>query len=57
MLVVFLLAVGMTALIVAMDFGLGFVQKTRQKIVAVNLAREGVEAIMNIRDSNRNLRA
>jgi Tfp pilus assembly protein PilV len=40
LLIVFLLAVGMTSLILAMNYGMGFVQKTRQKIVAVNLARE-----------------
>lgn len=57
LLIVFLLSVGMTALIVAMNFGTGFVQKTRQKIIAVNLAREGMEQVMNIRDTNRNIRA
>ena len=55
LLIIFLLSVGMTALIVAVNFGTGFVQKTRQKIIAVNLAREGMEQVMQIRDSNRNI--
>jgi len=55
LLIVFLLAVGLTTLILAMNYWLGFTQQTRQKIIAVNLARESMEAIYNIRDTNWNL--
>ncbi len=34
-----------------------YLQKIRQKIIAINLAREGVEQVMNIRNTNRQKRA
>lgn len=34
-----------------------YVQKTRQKVIALNLAREGMEAVYQIRDTNRTRRA
>lgn len=30
-----------------------YIQKSREKIIAINLAREGMEQIINIRDTNR----
>lgn len=34
-----------------------YLQKTRQKIIAINLAREGIEQVINIRNTNRQKRA
>lgn len=55
LIIVFLLSVGLSGIILAMTHGMSFVQKTRQKVIAVNLAREGIEQVYNIRDTNRNL--
>lgn len=39
------------------QFGVGFVEKSRQEIIAINLAREGMEIVYQIRDTNRRRRA
>lgn len=40
-----------------LTYGLNYVQKSRQRIIAINLAREGMESIYQIRDTNRQRRA
>jgi len=38
--VVFLLSIGILGLLTALNRGMKFVQKTRERVIAVNLARE-----------------
>jgi len=51
--VIFVLTVGVTWMIFALNKGMTFIQTTRQRVVAVNLAREWMEWVYNIRDTNR----
>jgi len=51
--VVFVISVGILGLVYGLSKGYDYVQSTRQKIIAINLSREGMEAIYNIRDTNR----
>ncbi|MFA7298679.1 MAG: hypothetical protein WC010_03485 [Candidatus Absconditabacterales bacterium] len=55
--VVIVISVGLLSVVVVLTNGMKYVQKTRQKVVALNLAREGMEAIYQIRDTNRTRRA
>jgi type II secretory pathway pseudopilin PulG len=55
--IVVVISIGMMAIISLLTYGLGYVQKSRQKIIAINLAREGIESIYQIRDTNRQRRA
>jgi len=57
MIVVYLVSVGILWLIVALNKGLWFVQQTREKVLSVNLAKEWMEQMFNIRDTNRVRRA
>ena len=50
--VLVILSVGILWAVEVIKYGLNFVDKTRKKIIAINLAREGVEAVYNIRDTN-----
>ncbi len=52
LLVVIVVSVGLMSVIVALTNGIKYVQKTRQRVIAINLAREGMEAIYQIRDTN-----
>jgi len=55
--IVVVISVGLLSVIVVLTNGMKYVQKTRQKVVALNLAREWMEAIYQIRDTNRMRRA
>jgi len=50
--VIVVISVGLLSVVVVLTNGMNYVQKTRQKVVALNLAREGIEAIYHIRDTN-----
>jgi len=54
---IFLLSVWVMWVLMALTGGMDFVQKTRERVIAINLAREWMEAVYNIRDTNRQLRA
>jgi hypothetical protein len=41
------------AVIVTLTNGVKYVQKTRQRVIAINLAREWMEAVYQMRDTNR----
>lgn len=48
----FILAIGITAALSLVGYVSSITASTKNKIIATNLAREGVEAVRNIRDSN-----
>lgn len=52
LLMVIIISIGILAIIVALNNGLSFMQKTRERTIAVNLAREWMEAMFQIRDTN-----
>jgi Tfp pilus assembly protein PilV len=47
-----IISVGLLSVLVALTRGMTYVQKTRQKVVALALAKEGMEAVYHIRDTN-----
>jgi len=51
--VVIAVSIGLMAVLTAVDFALRNVQSVRQKVIAINLAREWLEWIYQIRDTNR----
>lgn len=53
LLTIVILGVSLAAIIAALNNGMSFIQKTRERTIAINLAREGIEAMYQIRDSNR----
>ena len=55
--IIVVVSVGLLSVLVVLSDGMKYVQKTRQKVVALNLAREWMEAIYQIRDTNRTRRA
>jgi len=55
--VIVVISVGLLSVVVVLTNGMKYVQKTRQKVVALNLAREWMEAVYQIRDTNRTRRA
>lgn len=55
--VVLLISGGLLTVVDALKNSSIYLQKTRQKIIAINLAREGMEQVMNIRNTNRQKRA
>lgn len=57
LLMVIVMGVSLAAIIVSLNNGMNFMQKTREKTIAINLAREGIEAVYQIRDTNRYRRA
>jgi len=57
LLMVIVIGVSLSAIIVSLNNGMSFMQKTREKTIAINLAREGIEAMYQIRDTNRYRRA
>ena len=57
LLMVVIIGVSLSAIIVSLNNGMSFMQKTREKTIAINLAREGIEAMYQIRDTNRYRRA
>jgi hypothetical protein len=54
---VIIISVGLVAIIVTLNNGMSFIQKTRERTIAINLAREGIEAMYQIRDTNWHRRA
>jgi len=50
--IVVVISIWLLSVVVALTNGMKYVQKTRQKVVALNLAREWMEAIYQIRDTN-----
>lgn len=57
MVIVVLISLWLITVIEALKNSNTYLQKTRQKIIAINLAREGVEQTINIRNTNRQKRA
>jgi len=57
MLVVVLIWLWLITVIDALQNSNNYLQKTKQKIIAINLAREWVEQMINIRNTNRQKRA
>lgn len=55
--VIVVISVGLLSVVVVLTNGIKYVQKTRQKVIALNLAREWMEAVYQIRDTNRTRRA
>lgn len=55
--IIVVISVGLLSVVVVLTNGMKYVQKTRQKVIALNLAREGMEAVYQIRDTNRTRRA
>lgn len=53
LIIVIVISVGLLAIISLLTYGINYVQKSRQKIISINLAREGIEAMYQIRDTNR----
>lgn len=53
LLIVVVISIGLLAIISLLTYGITYVQKSRQKIIAINMAREGMEAMYAIRDTNR----
>lgn len=51
--IIVVISVGLLSVVVVLTNGMKYVQKTRQKVVALNLAREWMEAVYQIRDTNR----
>lgn len=55
--IIVIVSVGLLSVVVVLTNGMKYVQKTRQKVIALNLAREWMEAVYQIRDTNRTRRA
>ena len=55
--IVVLIGLWLITVIEALKNSTTYLQKTRQRIIAVNLAREGLEQMINIRNTNRQKRA
>ena len=53
LMIVVVISVGLLSVVFALSRGMNYVQYTRQKMLALDLAREGIEAVYNIRDTNR----
>lgn len=51
-LIIVIVSIGMMTVITALSSGNKYLQRSREKIIAINLAREWVEQMINIRDSN-----
>lgn len=55
--VMFLLSVGFFSIILMLNSWMRFTQIIKTKMVAINLAREGIESMFQIRDTNRQRRS
>lgn len=51
-LAVFLIGMGLLGIVTMLQQGLRSMDKTRQDVVAINLAREGMEAMFSLRNTN-----
>jgi type II secretory pathway pseudopilin PulG len=52
MVVLAILGLGITALLQTIGWGINYTRDTENKIKAINIAREGIEGMSNIRDTN-----
>jgi type II secretory pathway pseudopilin PulG len=52
MVVLAILGLGITALLETIWWGIGYARDTENNIKAINIAREGIEGMTNIRDTN-----
>ncbi len=50
---IMILSIALVAIIGLMRASVGYVERTRQETIAINLAREGMEAVYTLRDTNR----
>jgi len=50
--IIIIISIGLLSIVSVLTYGINYVQKSRQKIIAVNLAREGIEAVYEIRNTN-----
>lgn len=57
LLIIVVISIGLLAIVSLLTYGINFVQKSREKVIAINLAREWIEAVYQIRDTNRQRRA
>lgn len=57
LIIIIVVSIGLLSVVVVLTDGMKYVQKTRQKVIALNLAREWMEAVYQIRDTNRTRRA
>lgn len=55
--IIVIISIGLLSVVIVLTNGMKYIQKTRQKVVALNLAREWMEAIYQMRDTNRTRRA
>lgn len=53
LIIIVIVSVGLLSVVVVLTNGMTYVQKTREKVIALNLAREWMEAVYQIRDTNR----
>ncbi len=51
--VVVIISIGLVSILYAINSAFDNVQSTKQRVIAINLAREGIEWIYQIRDTNR----
>ncbi len=57
LIIIVVISVGLLSVLVVLNNGTKYIQKTRQKVIALNLAREWMEAVYQMRDTNRTRRA
>lgn len=57
LIIIVVISVGLLSVLVVLSNGTKYIQKTRQKVIALNLAREWMEAVYQMRDTNRTRRA
>ena len=53
LIIIVVVSIWLLSVVVVLTDGMKYVQKTRQRVIALNLAREWMEAIYQIRDTNR----
>lgn len=57
LIIIVIISIGLMSVVVVLTNGMKYVQKTRQKVIALNLAREWMEAVYQMRDTNWTRRA
>ncbi len=57
LIIVVVISVGLLSVLVVLTNGIKYVQKTRYKVIALNLAREWMESVYQMRDTNWTKRA
>ena len=53
LIIIVVVSIWLLSVVVVLTDGMKYVQKTRQRVIALNLAREWMEAVYQIRDTNR----